>query len=176
MEGVSVCLSFDLLNHSSNNFTLGGCIRSQGSAVSSVKLFGWAVLGKAASGNAGGQAMVCSKQARCEWAMHYYCKFKGFHQWVLGSITIVLPCWARETDLTDIQENLCRFSWLPHTGKWKIIWNPSAYFSNITPLGNVFSIHKKTIFSTKQCDGMVYSITINIYNWLEEPFLHSFLS
>jgi len=37
---------------------LKSILRTQGSAVSSVKLFGWAVLKKAASSNVGGQAIV----------------------------------------------------------------------------------------------------------------------
>ncbi len=59
MERVSVCLSFFDISTTVHpiDFTLGVLLRTQGSAVSSVKLFGWVVLEKAASSNTGSQAI-----------------------------------------------------------------------------------------------------------------------
>ncbi len=56
MEGVSVCPSIisTTVHHS---HLLGVLLSTEGSAVSSVKLFGWAVLEKAASSNTGGRAI-----------------------------------------------------------------------------------------------------------------------
>ncbi len=51
---LSVCPSIISTNYIHNNFSdlhLAGVLRTKGSAVWSVKLFGWAVLGKAASSN-----------------------------------------------------------------------------------------------------------------------------
>ncbi len=45
-------------------------LKTQGSAVSSVKLLGWVVLQKAASSNTGGQAISPFEQAHFQWALH----------------------------------------------------------------------------------------------------------
>lgn len=144
------------------DFTLGGCImRIQGSAVLSVKSFGWVVLEKAASNNTRAVASMSRRvmNGHCTTLSNNCCCLHSIQ--CLKALPLLLCLTTHQVSLLHhLTNHIARSSLLSgfHWGKWIQIW-PSEEFTHVglllTFIGLKVVLHSATYIPWRFYKGIL---------------------